>query len=73
MVGKLGRKSSLVRPALRWEECIKIEFEEIEWWVDWIYLARDRHRCPVAVLVVNNRLVPKSSGNFFEKLKACAI
>jgi len=42
LVGKPERKRLLGSPRLRWEDNIKIVLQDVEWGVDWIYVAQDR-------------------------------
>ena len=45
-VGKSERKRSLERPRQRWEDNIRIDFQEVGCGsIDWIDLAQDRGRC----------------------------
>jgi hypothetical protein len=48
----LGRR----RP--RWEDNIKMDFQEVGWGMDWIELAQDRDRWRVLVNAVMNLQVP---------------
>ena len=44
-VGKHEGKRPLGRPGRRWEDNIKMDFQEVECWdMDWIGLAQDRDR-----------------------------
>jgi hypothetical protein len=44
-VGKPGRKMPLGKPRLRWQDDIKMDFQEIGWaGLDWIDVAHDRYR-----------------------------
>jgi hypothetical protein len=63
VVGKPEGKRTVRRPRRRWEDNIKIDLEEIEWeFVDWIYLARDRHLWWAVVNTVMNIRVHKRRG-----------
>jgi hypothetical protein len=42
LVEKPERKRLLGSPRRRWEDNIKIVLQEVEWGVDWIYVAQDR-------------------------------
>ena len=43
LVGRPDRKKSLAKPWHRWEDDIKIYFQEVGWGgVDWVDLAQDR-------------------------------
>ena len=58
-MGKLGGKRSLGRPRGRWEDSIKMDFQEVGCWgVDWIDLAQDRDRWWASVNAVMNIRVP---------------
>jgi hypothetical protein len=53
------REEPLGRPRCRWEDNIKIDFQEVGWGgMDWIDVAQDRDRWWVLVNVVTNLLVP---------------
>jgi len=44
-VGKPEGKRPLGRPRSRWDDNIKMDLKEVEWWsMDWIDLAQDRDR-----------------------------
>jgi hypothetical protein len=59
MVGKLEGKRLLGRPRHRWEDNIKMDFQEVECGgTDWIELAQDRDRCLALVDAVMNLQVP---------------
>ena len=46
LVGKSEGKRTLGRPRRRWENNIKLDFQEVECaGMDWIELAQDRDRC----------------------------
>ena len=63
LVGKPEGKRPLVRPKRRWDDNIKMEFEEVGCGgVDWIELAQDRDRQRVLVKAVMNLRVPKMRG-----------
>jgi len=58
-VGKPEGKRPLERPMRRWEDNIKIDFQEVECGgVDWIELTQDRNRWRKLVNVVMNLRVP---------------
>ena len=55
LVGKPDRKTSLVRPRRRWEDNIKMDFQEVRFrGTDWIELAQDRDRCWTVLIAVMN-------------------
>jgi hypothetical protein len=59
LVGKPEGKRPLGRPRLRWEDNIKIDFQEVEYGgIDWIELARDRDRLRELVNAVMKFRVP---------------
>ena len=52
-------KRPLGRPMGRWEDNIKADLQEVEWWgMDWIDLAQDRDRWRALVNTVMNLRVP---------------
>ena len=57
-LGKLGRKKSLGRPKCRWEDNIKMDFQEEGWGKNLINLAEDTDRCQAVVNAVMNLRVP---------------
>jgi hypothetical protein len=58
-VGKPERKRPLGRLRERWEDNIKMDFQEVGCGVmDWIELAHDRNRRPALVSAVMNLRVP---------------
>jgi hypothetical protein len=59
LVGKLEGKRTLVRLRRRWDDNIKMDLLEVEFWgMDWIELAQDRDRWRVLVNAVMNFGVP---------------
>jgi hypothetical protein len=59
LVGKYEGKRPLGRPRSRWEDNIKMDLQEVEWWsMDWIDLAQDGDRWWAVVNVVMNLRVP---------------
>jgi hypothetical protein len=55
LVGKPEGKRPLGRPRLRWEDNIKMDLQEVGWWlIDWIDLAQDRERWRALVSAVMN-------------------
>jgi len=44
LVGKPEGKKPLGRPRRRWEDNIKMDFQEVGWGLKWIDLAQDRDR-----------------------------
>jgi len=58
-VGKPERKGPLGRPRHRWEDNIKMDFQEVVCGVmDWIELAQDRDRWRALVNAVMNLRIP---------------
>ena len=52
-MGKSERERPLGRPRRRWEDNIKMDFQEVRWGgMDWIDLAQDRDRWRVMNLRV---------------------
>jgi hypothetical protein len=52
-------KRPLGRPRGRWEENIKMDLQQVEWWgMDWIDLAQDRDRWRALVNAVTNLRIP---------------
>jgi hypothetical protein len=59
VVGKAERKKRLGRPRRKWEDNIKMDFQEVRCWgMDWIELAQDRGRWWALVNAVMNLRVP---------------
>jgi hypothetical protein len=59
LVGKLEGKRPLGRPRRRWEDNIKMDFQEVEGGGgDWMELAQDRDRRRALVGMVRNFRVP---------------
>ena len=59
MVGKAERKKRLGRPRHKWEDNIKMDFQEVRCWgMDWIEVAQDRGRWWALVNAVMNLRVP---------------
>jgi hypothetical protein len=59
LVGKLEEKSPLGRPRRRWEDNIKMDFQEVGGGRgDWMELAQDRERWWALVSTVKNLRVP---------------
>ena len=58
-MGKPEGKRPLGRPRCRWEDNIKMDFQEVGFGgMDWIELAQDRDRWQAIVNVVMNLRVP---------------
>ena len=58
-MGEPEGKRLLGRPRRRWEDNIKMDFQEVGWaGMDWIDLAQDRDRWRAVVNVVMNLRVP---------------
>ena len=65
LVGKPEEKRPLGRPRCRWEDNIKMEFQEVEYWgMDWIDLAQDRDRWRAFVNAIMNLRVSRNAVNF---------
>jgi len=65
LVGKPEEKRPLGRPSRRWEDNIKVDFQEVRCGdMDWIELAEDRDRWRALVNAVMNLRVPQNAGNF---------
>ena len=63
LVGKPEGKRPLGRPRRRWEDNIKMDFQEVGGGcVDWMELAQDRDRWWAPVSTVMNLRVPKIRG-----------
>jgi hypothetical protein len=63
LVGKPEGKRPLGRPRRRWEDNIKMDFQEVGGdYVDWMDLAQDRDRWRALVSTVRNLRVPKMQG-----------
>jgi hypothetical protein len=58
LVGKPEGKRPLGRPKCRWEDNIKMDFQEVECGGDWIELAQDRDRWRALVNAVMNLRAP---------------
>ena len=59
LVGKPEGKRALGRPRSRWEDNIKIDFQEVGCeGMDWIELAQDRDRWRALVTAVMNLRIP---------------
>ena len=64
VVGKTEGKRQLGRPRRRWEDNIKLDFQEVEGGCgDWMELAQDRGRWRALLNTVMNLRVPKMGGN----------
>jgi hypothetical protein len=57
-VGRPEGRLPLGKPSRRWEDNIKIDFEDVGWDMDWIELAQDRDRWWAVVNAVLNIRVP---------------
>ena len=69
-MGKREGKRPPGRPRCRWEDNIKMDFQEVGCrGMDWIELAHDRDSCPAVVNVVMNFRVPQNAGNFLTSCK----
>ena len=65
-VGNPERKRPLGRPRRRWEDNIKMDFQEAgcRGCGDWVELAQDRERWRALVNAVMNLRFPLNAGNF---------
>ena len=64
-MGKPEGKRPLGKPRRRWEDNIKMDFQEVEGGCgDWMELAQDRDRWRALVSTLMNLRVPKNAGNF---------
>ena len=64
-VGKPEGRGPLGRHRRRWEDNIKMDFQEVGCvCMDWIYLAQDRNRWRALVNVGMNLRVPYNARNF---------
>jgi hypothetical protein len=57
-VGITEGRRPLGRPSRRWEDNIKMDFQEEGWGMDWIELAQDRDRWRPVVNAIMNLRVP---------------
>jgi hypothetical protein len=70
LVGNPEGKKPLGRPRHRWEDNIRMDFQEVGCGVmDWIELAQDRERWQALVNVVRNLRVPQNAGSFMTSFK----
>jgi hypothetical protein len=59
LVGRPVGRRPLGRPKRRWEDNIKMDFQEVGWrGMDWIDMAQDRDRWRAVVSAVMNLRVP---------------
>jgi hypothetical protein len=59
LVGKPEGKRPLERPRHRWDNNIKLDFQEVGWWcIDWIDVAQERDRWWALVNAIMNFWVP---------------
>ena len=59
LVGRPDRKRLLARPTHRWEDNIKMDYQEVGWGgMDWIDLAQERDRWWALVNAIMNLQVP---------------
>jgi hypothetical protein len=58
LVGRTEGRRPLGRPRCRWEDNIKMDFQDVGWDMDWIELAHDRDRWRAVVNAVINLRVP---------------
>jgi hypothetical protein len=73
-VGNPEGKRPLGRPRCRWEDNIKIDLQEVGYWVmEWIELAQDRDRWRACVNEVMNIPVPENAGNFLTSFKPVSL
>jgi hypothetical protein len=65
LVGKPEKNRPLGKPRRRWEDNIKMVFQEVGCrGMDWIEVSQDRDRWRALVNAVMNFLVPSYAGNF---------
>jgi len=70
LVGKHEGKRPLGRPRRKWEDSIKMDFQEVGCGgMEWIELAQDRNKWRALVSAVINLRVPLNEGNFLTSLK----
>jgi hypothetical protein len=63
--GETEGKRPLGRPRRRWENSIKVDFQEVGFGgIDWISLAQDRGRYRTLVNAVMNLRIPQNAGDF---------
>ena len=66
LLGRPDRKRPLGSPMLRWENNIKMDYQEVGCGgIDWIGLAQDRDSWLVLVIAVTNHRVPQYVGKYF--------
>jgi hypothetical protein len=58
LVGRPEGRRPLGRHMRRWEDNIKMDFQDVGWGMDWIVLAQDRDRWRALVNAVMNLRVP---------------
>jgi len=70
LVGNPEGKKPLGRSRHRWEDNIRMDFQEVGCGVmDWIELVQDRERWQALVNVVRNLRVPQNAGSFMTSCK----
>ena len=57
LVGNPEGRRPLGRPSYKWEDEIKMDFQEVGWGTDWIDMAQDRDKWRALVNAVINILV----------------
>ena len=57
LVGNPEGRRPLGRPSYKWEDEIKMDFQEVGWGTDWIDMAQDRDKWRALVNAVMNILV----------------
>jgi hypothetical protein len=62
-VGRPEGRRPLGAPRPRWENNIKMVFQDVGWGMDWIELAQDRDKWRSLVNAVTNLRVPYNAGN----------
>jgi hypothetical protein len=64
LVGKPEGRRPLGKPRHRWEDNIKMDFQEVGWGTDLLDLVKDRDSWRAVVNAVMNLRIPISEGNF---------
>jgi hypothetical protein len=67
------RRKPLGRPRRRRKDNIKMNLREVEWGMEWIFLAKNRKSWRSVVNAVMNFQVPQNPGNFFSSLESVSF